>query len=191
MDDPNAGATAPLCPWCSAELTPGADTCPSCGATLASRSEPVIPGVTTVTGSSPAAVPKAVRGSRLMRWISGETDDSAAAQPAAPGSLGLPPSDVQREIRRLEMEAEISNLSAEASAIAASDALEATAANDEAGAQAALQVVHDARAVSEALERAEAQERAEALDRAEAPAARSDADAEPAAGPASEPAPGS
>ncbi len=183
MDDSNAGASAPLCPWCSAELIPGNDTCPSCGATLASRTEPQIPGVTTVTASSSAAGPKAVRGSRLMRWISGEPDDSVAPRSAAPGSLDLPPSDVQREIRRLEIEARITNLSAEASAIAAADAVEARAANDEAGAQAALQVVHDARTVTEALERAEA------LDRAEDPAIRAAEDAEPPAGPTAGPAP--
>jgi hypothetical protein len=156
MDDPNAGAPAPVCPWCSAELKAGVDTCPSCGATLTSRSEPQIPGVTTVAGSVASTRQKPVRASRLMRWINGEPDDSVTLPPATPGSLALPPDDVQREIRRLEIEAELTNLSAEASAIAAEDAVEARAAHDEAGAQAALRIVHDARAVTEALEKDDA-----------------------------------
>jgi hypothetical protein len=157
MDDASEAALGPRCPWCSAELGPDATTCPSCGATLtSSEGEPQIPGVTTVAPAAAAAV-KAPKPNRLMRWISGEPSDEVAAPVPPPGSLEPPTDDVRREIRRLELEAELTNLSAEASAIATDDALEASAADDQAGAQAALEVVHEARAVSEAIDRADAE----------------------------------
>jgi hypothetical protein len=158
MDDATEGAPAPRCPWCSAELAPGATTCPSCGATLTSaEGDPQIPGVTTVAATAAGAAVKAPKPNRLLRWISGEPSDDVVAPLPPPGSLEPPAADVRREIRRLELEAELTNLSAEASAIAADDALEARAANDVAGAEAALQVAHDARAVSEAIDRADAE----------------------------------
>lgn len=158
MDDATGGVT-PRCPWCSAELTPKASSCPSCGATLTAEAEPQIPGVTTVAGATASRFPKPPRPNRLMRWISGEPGDADDGEPAGPassaGSLEPPPTDVRREIRRLEIEAQLTNLTAEASAIAADDALQASAANDEAAADTALRVARDARAVAEAIDRAE------------------------------------
>jgi hypothetical protein len=157
MDDASEAALGPRCPWCSAELGPDATTCPSCGATLTStEGEPQIPGVTTVAPAAAVAA-KAPKPNRLMRWISGEPSDEVTAPVPPPGSLEPPTDDVRREIRRLELEAELTNLSAEASAIATDEALEASAADDQAGTEAALEVVHEARAVSEAIDRADAE----------------------------------
>ena len=155
MDEatPGVETVAPQCPWCSAGLTSSDQaTCPSCGATLWSESEPQIPGVTSIAAGTSSRLAKPPKRSRLLQWISGEADDDVAAPVAPPGSLAPPPADVRREIRRLEMEARLTNLSAEASAIAAEDALQARAANDAAGAETALRVAADARVVSDALE---------------------------------------
>lgn len=157
MDAPPDDVSAQVCPWCSAELVAGSARCPSCGAILTSESEPQIPGVTTVIPAAPSQLAKAQKPNRLLRWISGEPSDEVTAPVPPPGSLAPPPSDVQREIRRLEIEAQLTNLSAEASAIAADHALEAREAHDDAGAAAALQVARDARAVSEAIDRADAE----------------------------------
>ncbi len=59
--------------------------------------------------------------SRLLSWISGEYPDTGAA-PADPQALAPPDPAVQREILRLELEAEVANLQAEADAMR-SDAL--------------------------------------------------------------------
>jgi len=89
---------------------PSADvsTCPSCGATLIGESDTALPGVTTidpeaiVRGTRPAT-PQ--RRSKLMSWITGDEGDDEEA-PATPGSLAPPPPEVQREMLRMELEAE-------------------------------------------------------------------------------------
>jgi len=104
-----------VCPWCSATVTPETVTCPSCGAILVSDEEPDLPGVTAVDA-------KVMRGekppqrSRLLSWISGEYTDEG---PATADTQAIAPPDpaVQREIRRLELEAEVASLQAEANAI--------------------------------------------------------------------------
>lgn len=155
MDDatPGVGSIASRCPWCSEELASAAVTvCPSCGATLTADAEPLIPGVTAVTPAAQVRISKAPTRSRLLQWISGEPGDEPLAPIPSPGSLAPPPEHIRREIRRLELEAELTNLSAEASAIAAEEALAARAANDSAAVEAALKMAADARAVSEALD---------------------------------------
>jgi hypothetical protein len=155
MDDATSEArlSAPRCTWCSAEL-PDADAavCPSCGATLTGEGDAQIPGVTALTSPTSSRLSSPPKRSRLLQWISGEPGDDVNAPQPAPGSLAPPDDDVRREIRRLELEAQLTNLSAEASAIAADDALEARAANDLVGAEAALKVARDARTVTEALD---------------------------------------
>ncbi len=54
--------------------------------------------------------------SRLLSWISGEYSDEAPSV-AESDALAPPDADVQREILRLALEAEIANLQAEAQAI--------------------------------------------------------------------------
>jgi hypothetical protein len=97
-------------------VTPETVTCPSCGAVLLSDEEPNLPGVTAVDLSSMMRADKPQQRNRLLSWISGEyvdeTQTTADTQAIAP-----PDPEVQREIRRLEVEAEVANLQAEADAI--------------------------------------------------------------------------
>jgi len=104
-----------VCPWCSAAVTPETVTCPSCGAVLISDDEPNVPGVTAVDlkvmlGEKPT------QRNRLLSWISGEYPEEVPAEPNAQ-AIAPPDPEVQREIRRLEFEAEVANLQAEADAL--------------------------------------------------------------------------
>ena len=98
MADPTTDDTTtpyvPRCPWCSAELPdPDAKTCPTCNANLAGEGETQVPGLTALDLERLAfrrsTTPKK---SRLLSWISGDSDYEDATDPvAAPGSLDLPP----------------------------------------------------------------------------------------------------
>jgi hypothetical protein len=107
-----------VCPWCSTAVTPETVTCPSCGAILLSGEEPDLPGVTAIDQSVIRGEKKPVirSRSRLLSWISGEypEDTSTAGSPEA---LAPPDPQVQREILRLELEAEVANLQAESDAL--------------------------------------------------------------------------
>ena len=119
MSDATLPADAPqsaICPWCSAAIRSDSATCPSCGAILISDEVSELPGVTEID-------PKVARGekppparNRLLSWISGEYPDADAAQ-GDPQALAPPDPAVQREILRLELEAEVANLQAEADAM--------------------------------------------------------------------------
>ena len=119
MSDATLPADAPqsaICPWCSAAIRSDSATCPSCGAILISDEVSELPGVTEID-------PKVARGekpppprNRLLSWISGEYPDADAAQ-SDPLALAPPDPAVQREILRLELEAEVANLQAEADAM--------------------------------------------------------------------------
>ncbi len=110
----------PRCPWCSAELPPGAhESCPSCGATLLGPAgEPDIKGVTSldpmaiIQARADVARPR----NRIMSFITGDTpteqDPTANAESLAPPDLA-----VRREMRRLEIEAERADLEAETVAL--------------------------------------------------------------------------
>lgn len=112
-----------VCPWCSATLTPGAVVCPSCGANLTSDEEHELPGVTAVDPTIARGEKKSGGRSRLFSWISGEySDDSLTEKDAA--ALAPPDLNVQREIRRLALEAEVANLQAEADSLLSEAALE-------------------------------------------------------------------
>ena len=85
-------AVAPVCPWCSAPLPdPSAENCPSCGATLVGGADEAVPGLTAV---DPGAISRAVTPprprSRLLSWLSGESDDDdyAPAPPAGARPTG-------------------------------------------------------------------------------------------------------
>jgi hypothetical protein len=60
---------------------------------------------------------KAPGRSRLLSWISGEYPDDAKPSDATSAALAPPDPAVQREILRLELEAEVANLQAEADAL--------------------------------------------------------------------------
>ena len=117
--DPSSAPVAPRCPWCSAELPAGeVKTCPSCKANLAAETEAQLPGLTALDlerlAFRRATAPKK---SRLMSWISGDSDYENATDPVAqPGSLDPPPFEVRREMLRIEMAALIADLTAEAGA---------------------------------------------------------------------------
>lgn len=157
MVDPMDGtaSSAPVtlrCPWCSVELSdPVAATCPSCKANLAGGPEPQVPGLTALDLERLAfrrsTTPKK---SRLLSWISGDSDYEDATDPvAAPGSLAPPPADVRREMFRLEKAALIADLAAEAGALATDDAI---ALRDPAAAAAAIQAQLDVAAKAQAAE---------------------------------------
>jgi hypothetical protein len=115
MADPTTGTT-PRCQWCSAPL-PAADleTCPTCGATLASAPDTgEIRGVTTLDteailrSRSEASRPR----SRLLSFITGE-EPVALGGPEEAESLAPPDDAVRREMLRLQLEAERADLEAE------------------------------------------------------------------------------
>ena len=113
---PTTPLTGTICPWCSAAVTPETVICPSCAAVLISDEEPDLPGVTEVDA-------KVLRGekpppprNRLLSWISGDYPDQASS-PADAQAVAPPDPQVQREIRRLEYEAEVASLQAEADSL--------------------------------------------------------------------------
>ena len=130
VDDTQSGAgpAASICPWCSASYTGDPETCPSCGAALAvdPATDPALPGLTAIDTAAivRAKDPIPKQRSRLLSWISGDYgEDSPSGVEAA--ALALPDADVRREMRRLELEAEVANLQAEADALMADASLEA------------------------------------------------------------------
>jgi hypothetical protein len=112
-----------VCPWCSAAVTPETAICPSCGAILLSDEERELPGVTAVDQAVVRGEKKQAGRSRLLSWISGEYPDD---EPAVADAQALAPPDpeVQREILRLELEAEVANLQAESDSLRSEAAAE-------------------------------------------------------------------
>jgi hypothetical protein len=114
MDRPSSDS---VCPWCSASLTPNAAVCPSCGAILTAEEERDLPGVTAVDPSSLLRAKPTGSRNRLLSWISGEYPEDATAPEGSAEAIAPPDPEVQREILRLELEAEVANLQAEADAM--------------------------------------------------------------------------
>ena len=110
---PSAGT---VCPWCSAAVTPETVICPSCAAVLISDQEPDLPGVTEVDAKILRGEKPPPPRNRLLSWISGDYPDQASS-PADAQAVAPPDAQVQREIRRLEYEAEVASLQAEADAL--------------------------------------------------------------------------
>lgn len=115
---PTDRPTESVCPWCSTSVTPETAVCSSCGAILTSDGEPDLPGVTAVDTAILRGEKKPKSRSRLLSWISGEYVDE---KPAVSDSQAVAPpdADVQREILRLEIEAEVANLQAQVDAMRA------------------------------------------------------------------------
>ena len=109
---PTDQAPGAICPWCSAALPLNATTCPSCGASLTSAVEPDVPGLTAVDAKAAREKPQRSR-SRLLSWISGEYPEQAPAE-GETSAIAPPDPEVQREILKLEIQAEVANLQAEA-----------------------------------------------------------------------------
>ena len=100
-----SGATAPAptetCPWCSAQVSTDAATCPSCGASLRDAVDRDILGVTQI---DPAAVSRAsrVKPGRLATWLGAEsTEDESSLG----GTVEAPSKEVREEMLRLELAA--------------------------------------------------------------------------------------
>jgi hypothetical protein len=104
------------CPWCSASITAETVTCPSCNAILIPEAEHDLPGVTTVDALAILNAQRAPQRNRFLAWLGGEPVDPPATTTEVE-AVALPDEAVQREILRLELEAQISNLQAEADSI--------------------------------------------------------------------------
>lgn len=172
----DASTPVPRCMWCSAALPSDSETtCPSCGATLVGEGDNNVPGVTAIDA---AAIVRGGREAkprsrnRIVSWISGDYPEEEAHAPE--GSLAPPPPEVQREMLRLELEAQVANLQAEASALAAEQAVEAVEAG-QSPEQAAAGAAATVAAVSEAT--ANVVESAHVGDEAEVPPASDASDA--------------
>jgi hypothetical protein len=132
LDDATTGTggstPAPRCNWCSAPLpSDHEETCPSCGATLLGDGDTSVPGLTAIDAEAilrSARAAKTKPRSRLLGWISGDSDEETGATAAAPGSLAPPPADVRREMLRLELQAQVANAQAEVESMAADEAVE-------------------------------------------------------------------
>jgi hypothetical protein len=124
MADQTLSADRPsesVCPWCSAAIVPGSPTCASCGASLESEEDRDVPGLTAVDMAILRGEKKeqpAPSRNRLLSWISGDyTVEPAPLTPSESQALAPPDPEVQREIIRLELEAEVANLQAEADSL--------------------------------------------------------------------------
>jgi len=98
--------TTKSCPWCSTPIPPGTAACPKCGAALEGQAVAPIPGVTDIDptanlGPGEGAVPDAID---PMSWLGAGHDGPVDREAVAP-----PSADVEAEIRRMELEAEIAN----------------------------------------------------------------------------------
>jgi hypothetical protein len=115
------------CPWCSAAL-PSATlaTCPSCGATLRGDGDAQLPGVTTLDTDAILRAKASVSRprNRFLSFITGEVDEGGTTV-ADPDSIAPPSDAVLREMRRIELAAEVANLEAEVQAITTEAEVEA------------------------------------------------------------------
>lgn len=181
----DASTPVPRCMWCSAALPSDSETtCPSCGATLVGEGDNNVPGVTAIDAAAIVRAGREVKPrsrNRIISWISGDYPEEEEHAPE--GSLTPPPPEVQREMLRLELEAQVANLQAEASALAAEQAVEAVEAGqtpEQAAAGAAATVAAVSEATASVVEVANAGDETPA----EVPEASIDtADAAPATAP--------
>jgi hypothetical protein len=123
----DATLTVSRCPWCSATLSSSTlATCPSCGATLHGDGEAQLPGVTTLDTDAILRAKSAVSRprNRFLSFITGEVDEGGTT-PAELDSIAPPSDAVLREMRRLELAAEVANLEAEVQAMATEAEVEA------------------------------------------------------------------
>ncbi len=178
-----------VCPWCSAAITPETAVCPSCGAILNADEEPDLPGVTAVdaaaavrTAKNPAAKTTPAARSRIMSWISGGDDDEGLGGDSQ--ALALPEPEVQREMLRLQLEAEVANLQAENDALLSEAAIEGRVIDIPESIKPLLTgeaLTEVEAAIDENAEAEEAEEAADADGEAPAEAEAADADGEAAA----------
>jgi hypothetical protein len=94
--------TVRTCPWCSSPIPTGATACPRCGA-AAEGAAGEIPGLTTIDpeaprGDLPGMVPNPIG------WLR-----AGMAPAGSNAAYHVPSEDVLREMRKMELEAEILN----------------------------------------------------------------------------------
>jgi hypothetical protein len=106
-----------VCPWCSATLVANSPTCASCGAILEGEEDKDVPGLTAVDYAILRGDKKPAPRNRLLSWISGDYNPDVASSATEAQALAPPDPEVQREIIRLELEAEVANLQAEADSL--------------------------------------------------------------------------
>jgi hypothetical protein len=100
-------ATSHICPWCSTSIPAGAATCPKCGAVVEGAIAPEIPVLTVLDpkatlGPDGGKIPDDV--DPTSRFHAGRDDHVTNIEAI------LPPSEaVRREMRKMELEAEIEN----------------------------------------------------------------------------------
>jgi hypothetical protein len=148
MDDPTPQPDRPgslVCPWCSTSVTPQTETCPTCGAVLIGDEESVVPGITAVDEKVVRGETRPQDRNRLLSWISGEYADESTTEADAQ-AIAPPDPAVQREIRRLELEAEIANLTAEVQARRVEAVVDVIDDGDPAAAEAAVAALEVAEA---------------------------------------------
>jgi hypothetical protein len=122
--DVSTAPAGPHCPWCSASLA-SADltTCPNCGAQLNAPAEADVPGVTKIDVAALAwKAGGPPRRSKILSWISGESDDLPDSSGASASAVEPPSLAVRREMLRLELEAEGITLPHDAEPSAAEEA---------------------------------------------------------------------
>jgi hypothetical protein len=121
--DVSTAPAGPHCPWCSAPLaSTDLATCPSCGAQLNAPAEADVPGVTSIDVAALAWKAGAPRRSKILSWISGESDDPPDSSGASASAVEPPSLAVRREMLRLELEAEGITLPHDAEPSAAEEA---------------------------------------------------------------------
>jgi hypothetical protein len=118
--------TTRTCHWCSSPIAPGATVCPKCGAAAEGTVPGDIPGLTTIDpraprGTLPDAVPNPIE------WLrAGHQADANS------GAYHAPSEEVRREMRKMELEAEILNAGTSLIDAVSGEALDAGAPSEEA-----------------------------------------------------------
>ncbi len=119
-------AIAPVCPWCSAPLSAAdTETCPSCGAALRGEVADQMPGLTAIDAEAiiRSKNPPKQR-SRLLSWLSGDSDDQEVYRPGDSKAVAFPDLEVRREMLKLEIERDLAEMQAEADALLSEAAAE-------------------------------------------------------------------
>ncbi len=101
--------TSSICPWCSAEIPVGAPACPKCGALVEGAKAVDLPGVTEVdAGAELPDVPIVPDSVNPASWLTAGSEDSID-YPGEDAATDPPTPEVEREMKKMELEAEITN----------------------------------------------------------------------------------
>ena len=118
--------TTRTCHWCSSPIAPGATVCPKCGAAVEGTVPGDFPGLTTIDpktprGTLPDAVPNPIEWLRAGNAADGNSD-----------AYHAPSEEVRREMRKMELEAEVLNAGTSLMNPTGDEALDAGAPSEEA-----------------------------------------------------------